>query len=569
MCLIIYKPQAKLNVPNFFIQNARVTNPDGFGIVFLDDGEMIKTADYTYAESLLGQERPYVAHFRYATQGAINELNMHPAPFSKGWLFSNGTVPTLGTKKKSDTRVVAGYLEKTPKRYWADMLSMTDTRFAVVDRRNRVTRYGNWFKRDGVFYSKDNCFTVGRSSYNSYGGYSGTQGYDYTTDREPFYGLKGWWNEDGKFFYYTVEDEALRATCNLADDMGDYLRPEDYPIENAADLSDPKQRKGLATSQNATAASKAASTATDDIDQDTYMSVREVTDIMVAFVHIPAEELSTEEVYDAIDNIELVRLNVPADWDLPQVMLDALDEYYIAADERAAEEYDAAQGGGGFDMDVGGESAHRMDEYDVDDADGLSEYYGKPLGMMAPPIPSIGELCAVYGTLKRGHGNHQAHLGGELSEFIGCGTTDLKLRMEDCGIPYVYEGDHEAGHNIKVEVSRVMTYEAWEGLDQLEGTPWHYDRKLTDITLADGTSVNAWMYYAVAAAPPSCKTTWIDNYRLRSHGAWKWEDEVEEDKGWEQLTAENDAALARAAAAATPKGGKTIVPFNKETKTTV
>ena len=163
MCIIIHKERGKTRIPELIIENAERINPDGFGIVFLDDGELIKTTDYDKARKLIATKRPYVAHYRYATVGKIGKYNCHPFPIpnSDDVLFSNGTVP-MGSKDKTDTECVAEILEGECPEVVEKILSMTDTRFAIVNRgvsqKPSVKRYGTWHKKEGVWYSKSNCF---------------------------------------------------------------------------------------------------------------------------------------------------------------------------------------------------------------------------------------------------------------------------------------------------------------------------------------------------------------------------------------------------------------------------
>lgn len=171
MCLIIHKPNAESKIPANYIKNAETINPDGFGITYLDGPtpETHTTMCYNEAHDLITQERPFVAHYRYATVGNVNEHNCHPFSFGTNhWLYSNGTVADLGNKNKSDTKVVAEYLNKVPKKYWHMMLSMTDTRFTIINDKCRVKRYGKWHIKDGIYYSKDNCFFDRTVGYNTY-----------------------------------------------------------------------------------------------------------------------------------------------------------------------------------------------------------------------------------------------------------------------------------------------------------------------------------------------------------------------------------------------------------------
>lgn len=162
MCVIIHRPKPDVSVPERILDAAEILNPDGFGVTFLDTGETVRTMDYNEARFLIGKHRPMVAHYRYATVGAVGAANCHPFPFrrrGKGYvLYSNGTVKSLGGGKRTDTEDVAGLLAATPRKYWPHLLAMTETRFAIVSEAGEVSRFGAWHVRDGIGYSKRNVF---------------------------------------------------------------------------------------------------------------------------------------------------------------------------------------------------------------------------------------------------------------------------------------------------------------------------------------------------------------------------------------------------------------------------
>ena len=161
MCLIIYKPTAEAEIPQHYIDNAARINPDGFGITYLDDGKTHKTMDYKKARKFIEAKRPFVAHYRYKTVGKVARRNCHPFNVSRNEvLYSNGTVKTLGDVDKPDTKVIAEYLRFLPtKKQRKALLSMTDTRFAYIDtKEGTVEMHGKWHERQGVWFSKDNCF---------------------------------------------------------------------------------------------------------------------------------------------------------------------------------------------------------------------------------------------------------------------------------------------------------------------------------------------------------------------------------------------------------------------------
>ena len=190
MCLIIHKPNADTIIPQHILDNAEDINPDGFGIVYTDTNECIRTMDYNYAHELVIAKRPFVAHYRYATRGTVDKATCHPYHIQDLIrLFSNGTVADLGDKDTCDTKIVAGYLKTFNQDTWEPMLSMTETRFAITYPDGSVSRHGKWHEKDNVFYSKNNCFhtrqsKIGfhysksyKSTYSTYGDYWDNEDY--------------------------------------------------------------------------------------------------------------------------------------------------------------------------------------------------------------------------------------------------------------------------------------------------------------------------------------------------------------------------------------------------------
>ena len=65
MCVIIHKPKASQEIPNWILDNSERINKDGFGITYLDgEYETVNTMDYKEARVLLATKRPYVCHYR-------------------------------------------------------------------------------------------------------------------------------------------------------------------------------------------------------------------------------------------------------------------------------------------------------------------------------------------------------------------------------------------------------------------------------------------------------------------------------------------------------------------------
>lgn len=162
--------------------SARI-NPHGLGVVWLDTFEVTyhKSAEF----KVLDTERPFIAHFRYATIGAINKENTHPfrcGSNKQEWLMMNGTIKGLGNHKNSDSKVLADKLGSIERQNWKSELEKYDCRFVTINTRIRTYQIYNresWVQRDGVWYSKDNVLEdnlvavygtlkKGYSNYNHY-----------------------------------------------------------------------------------------------------------------------------------------------------------------------------------------------------------------------------------------------------------------------------------------------------------------------------------------------------------------------------------------------------------------
>lgn len=112
-------------------------------------------------------------------------------------------------------------------------------------------------------------------------------------------------------------------------------------------------------------------------------------------------------------------------------------------------------------------------------------YYSKPNVLDKP------HLVAVYGTLRKGFGNHGLLQSARL---LDAGNTVDQYAMVCEGIPYVGSEVREDGNNIAVEVYAVDD-ETFARLDDLERHPEWYTRQEIPIVLDNGMVVNAWLYF--------------------------------------------------------------------------
>lgn len=102
----------------------------------------------------------------------------------------------------------------------------------------------------------------------------------------------------------------------------------------------------------------------------------------------------------------------------------------------------------------------------------------------------------VYGTLKRGRGNHGV-LGN--ATFLGeAVTVDKNFTMFDGGFPFVSVGfdDEDAKGAIVGELYETLNKDIARNLDRLEGYPHLYDKREVDVTVLDGSTYQATIYVA-------------------------------------------------------------------------
>lgn len=229
MCVIIIKQKGK-KVPQEVAKTSARINPHGLGVVWLDTFEVTyhKSAEY----KVLDTARPFIAHFRYATIGAINKENTHPFRCGSNkneWLMMNGTIRELGNHKKSDSKVLAENLGEIPRHQWKKELERYECRFVSVNTHSRTYQMYNkelWVQRDGVWYSKDNVLEdnliavygtlkKGYSNYNHYLTSSKYVGKGKTKDKYPLVvsGLPYLIEERGQGF--NVEVDVFKVSASV------------------------------------------------------------------------------------------------------------------------------------------------------------------------------------------------------------------------------------------------------------------------------------------------------------------------------------------------------------------
>jgi len=159
MCVIIIKQKSN-TIPMETLKTSARINPHGLGIVWLDTFEVEYHKSKAYAK--LSTERPFIAHFRYATIGKVGRDNTHPfvcGANTDELLMMNGTIRQLGNAKNCDTKVLAKMLGTMARQNWKASLSKYDCRFVTINTRTRSFQIYNrhlYTWKDGVWYSKNN-----------------------------------------------------------------------------------------------------------------------------------------------------------------------------------------------------------------------------------------------------------------------------------------------------------------------------------------------------------------------------------------------------------------------------
>ena len=107
MCVIIIKQKNNVMSEEIAKTSSKI-NPHGLGIIWLDTFEVTyhKSKDYRK----LITKRPFIAHFRYATIGAVNKANTHPFVCGNNkdeYLMMNGTIKGLGSAELCDSKALA------------------------------------------------------------------------------------------------------------------------------------------------------------------------------------------------------------------------------------------------------------------------------------------------------------------------------------------------------------------------------------------------------------------------------------------------------------------------------
>lgn len=157
MCVIIVKDNNKTIESRILVQSSLI-NPDGLGVIWLDNWTIDRYESNEY--EVLNTDRPFIAHFRYATVGKVCIENTHPFSINnQEVLMQNGSLKGLGSKDMVDGDELAKILGHVPKEYWAKILELTDNRFLtanLVEKTYDIYNADQWIEHNGSLYSKEN-----------------------------------------------------------------------------------------------------------------------------------------------------------------------------------------------------------------------------------------------------------------------------------------------------------------------------------------------------------------------------------------------------------------------------
>jgi gamma-glutamylaminecyclotransferase len=139
------------------------------------------------------------------------------------------------------------------------------------------------------------------------------------------------------------------------------------------------------------------------------------------------------------------------------------------------------------------------------------------------PEPEItGNLLAVYGTLKKGYGNHRLIERAKLVSFQNA-ITEKEYYMTGFGFPYSFKNaPADVAEAIKVELYYFKDEKDLVEIDELEGHPRWYTRELVDVTTTGGKKCKAWMYLRDYSEYNATQHDGVGSRIIREKGVAEW-----------------------------------------------
>ena len=168
MCVILYKKKdIKISLDTLLL--ARNTNPDGMGLAYFNDQEVIFERNLKPSKRDLQscirktEGREAIFHFRIATSGGVNLANCQPVYNKKGnfLLFHNGVVHSLnGASTTASDTVLLSYLLEHPEvdknKLLEKLATKTFSKFVLIDESNQMFLFGDFKEYKGLYCSNLN-----------------------------------------------------------------------------------------------------------------------------------------------------------------------------------------------------------------------------------------------------------------------------------------------------------------------------------------------------------------------------------------------------------------------------
>lgn len=168
--MLTYNKDTKLTKDEF--DTCWFYNPNGAGFAFVENGKFVFKKGFMTQQSAWNFyqtiDTPHVCHFRLATLGAVCRELTHPfvctdepmyhleyngdIPF----IFHNGIEKEWACKLKTIT-ALATFIAKFGFEHTQALNSNLGGRFAVIHE-NKVHLFGDYFFKNGIFYSNDRIF---------------------------------------------------------------------------------------------------------------------------------------------------------------------------------------------------------------------------------------------------------------------------------------------------------------------------------------------------------------------------------------------------------------------------
>lgn len=208
MCIILMmnKQQYDSNKDTIkgYFECSEYSNPHGTGLAFIQGGkvDIMKGIGLDVASLIESRDWEHiVVHYRYATQGRLDDTNCHPFYTGHGWLFHNGVyndddfaiVGGYNVKEMSDTHIVARFFNdfNIPLERQVEWLNAQLSKYVLVadnckvyhnlpyeDEKTGILTSNDSYKIKPIrAYSLNNKYNYAYNSYGLWGNYENYKDY--------------------------------------------------------------------------------------------------------------------------------------------------------------------------------------------------------------------------------------------------------------------------------------------------------------------------------------------------------------------------------------------------------